>query len=451
MNISKIYLYATIAMLLWAVPLSAQVIIDYQASGDPISQGWEESPDGGFPTVGAGTDTLDHWFVDDNSNAAGAYVPSDLTDCNMEQPWQIESVMRLASGSGPAGMGFGAQAIDQDRYFRLDLATDGVYFQANRNNDVTPYFDATAAAFDTSAYHRYELTVHATAGKPPTDQVTLHIDGQLVADLTRDDIRGLGAGPTMNFGSGSSGGKGELRYNFVQLTHDTSILGVAPKPPTLNYNWNVASGDWNVTGNWTPSDGPPGQGTFHSQHNVIFGDSIGSDTRTVFTDDPITINRISFANTLDGSYRIAGGPSINLTSSTLDPSVFPSITVAQGSHRFQAPVFLHNDTSVDVATNSTLIFDGPLDLMGNTISKTGVGEVAIRNDLLTGGGSLDVQEGTLSGNGTVGGNVHNDGGVISPGNRSLSTTGVPEPSTFLLGMSVTLLLLASRLRHSVVS
>ena len=37
---------------------------------------------------------------------------------------QTEAVMRLASVSGQAGMGFGVQAIDEDRYFRLDLAID---------------------------------------------------------------------------------------------------------------------------------------------------------------------------------------------------------------------------------------------------------------------------------------------------------------------------------------
>jgi len=224
MNVSRSFYCAIIVVILGVSSLSAQVVENYQAPGNPTSQGWDESPDGGFPTVGDGTDTKDYWSVNDDSNAAGAYVPSSLSGWNTEQPWQIEAVMRLASGSGPAGMGFGAQAIDQDRYFRLDLATDGVYYQGD-GNEVTAYY--TDAGFDSSLYHTYELTVHASAGKPASDQVTLHIDGQLVADVTRGDIRELGAGPTMNFGSGSSGGQGELRYNFVQLTHDVSTV---PEP-----------------------------------------------------------------------------------------------------------------------------------------------------------------------------------------------------------------------------
>ena len=431
MNGSRRFLYATLVIVLYSSDLPAQLIDDYQAPGNPTDQGWDEAPDGGFPTVGDGTDTLEYWLINDDSNAAGAYVPSDLVEWNTEQPWQMESVMRLASGSGPAEIGFGLQSIDADRYFRVELATDGVYYQGS-GNAVTAYFDGIAAEFDTSEYHRYELTVNASEGKPSSDQVTLHIDGELVADLTRGDIRALGAGPTMNFGSGSSGGRAEMHYHFVQLTHDISILGVAPKPPTVGFVWDTASGDWNVAGNWSPSGGSPGKDAFRSQHGVTFGNSIGNNMRTVFTDDAVTVNSISFNNTMGGGYRIAGGPSINLISSTVDPPVTPSISVSQGTHRFQVPVLLHNDTSVDVEADSILIFDGALDLMGNTLTKTGAGEISIRNDLLTDGGALAVENGVLSGSGTVGGDVQNNGGTISPGNRSLAVTGVPEPCTLIL-------------------
>ena len=188
-------------------------------------------------------------------------------------------------------------------------------------------------------------------------------------------------------------------------------------PPDNDFTWNAASGDWNVAGNWTGQGAPPGKGEFQSNHTATFADSIGSDTRTVFTDEAVTLNSISFDNTIGGSYVIAGGASINLWVSTEEPATLPSISVAQGSHRFQAPVSILSDTSVDVASNSVLIFDGALDLMGNTLTKTGAGEMAIRNDLLTGGGTVDIQQGTLSGSGTVGGDVNN-GGAVSPGNSA---------------------------------
>ena len=50
------------------------------------------------------------------------------------------------------------------------------------------------------------------------------------------------------------------------------------------------------------------------------------------------------------------------------------------------------------------------------MTKTGNGEMAVRNDLITGGGTIDVQQGMVSGNGTISGDVNNNGGTISPGN-----------------------------------
>jgi len=205
------------------------------------------------------------------------------------------------------------------------------------------------------------------------------------------------------------------------------LVGGAPE---TDFTWNAGSGDWNVPGNWNPI-GTPGTGEQSSSHTVTFADSIGSESRTVFTDQAVTVNRISFANTMGGSYRIAGGPSINLAASTSLSPVTPFIGVSQGSHRFQAAVNLHSDTIVEVATGSMLIFDGALSLMGNTLSKGGEGTLAIRNDLVTGGGTVNVLLGTVSGNGTIGGDLNNDGGTISPGN-SPGTIVVPEPATWVV-------------------
>ena len=58
--------------------------------------------------------------------------------------------------------------------------------------------------------------------------------------------------------------------------------------------------------------------------------------------------------------------------------------------------------------------------------------MAIRNDLIAGGGTVDLQEGTITGNGTVGGDVNNHSGTISPGNSLSVTSAVPEPTSLLL-------------------
>ena len=66
----------------------------------------------------------------------------------------------------------------------------------------------------------------------------------------------------------------------------------------------------------------------------------------------------------------------------------------------------------------------------------------VSNDVVLAGGTIDVQQGTIAGNGTLGGDIVNDGGTISPGNSSVQANSlVPEPSTWLL-MGVGLLLTA---------
>lgn len=110
----------------------------------------------------------------------------------------------------------------------------------------------------------------------------------------------------------------------------------------------------------------------------------------------------------------------------------PSVTVDQGNHEFQVVTNLENDTTAHVASGSLLSFNNALNLNGNTLTKTGAGEMAIRNDLVAGGGTVSILEGTVSGNGTVGGNVMNDRGIISPGNNTEALTQVPEPSTLAL-------------------
>ena len=53
--------------------------------------------------------------------------------------------------------------------------------------------------------------------------------------------------------------------------------------------------------------------------------------------------------------------------------------------------------------------------------------------LTTAGGSINIQQGTVSGHGTIGGDVNNDGGTISPGGSSLSESNVvPEPGSWAL-------------------
>ena len=195
-------------------------------------------------------------------------------------------------------------------------------------------------------------------------------------------------------------------------------------PPGPETEWSGdRGGDWNTGGNWT--DGVPNG----NDRIAIFGDRI-TTPRTVFTDQAVTIKAAQFVSTQ--SYVISGSGSVNLEAGTAPAAPPAEVLVLFGDHQFQAVVNLNSDTDVTIAPGTSLAFNNTLDLGGNTLTKLGDGELAIRNTLTTGGGTVDIQGGTVSGNGTIGGNLINNGGTISPGDSLASVSVVPEPNTLVL-------------------
>ena len=117
----------------------------------------------------------------------------------------------------------------------------------------------------------------------------------------------------------------------------------------------------------------------------------------------------------------------------LGAGVASSLAVNAGSHEFQAVVQLLSNTEVDAASGLTPAFNNALNLMGNTLTKTGLGTVDVNNLLTLGGGTINIQQGTVGGNGTIGGDVSNTGGTVSPGSSAASSPdSVPEPTAMLL-------------------
>ena len=225
-----------------------------------------------------------------------------------------------------------------------------------------------------------------------------------------------------NYGAQSLFVVEEVRFNIGER-----------KSEPLDYTWNVTFGEWTTASpNWTPTGGPPGnpRAVAPANHTATFGSAITSD-RTVITETAVSARAITFDNV--NTYTIAGNGSVNLIAPT-GAGLSTSITGIQGMHQFQAAVNLHTDTTVNIASDSTLIFHNALDLNNNVLNKTGAGELAIRNDLLTSGGTLNCAEGTCSGSGTISGDVNNNGGTISPGNSSGGQSVIPEPTTLLLVM-----------------
>ena len=161
---------------------------------------------------------------------------------------------------------------------------------------------------------------------------------------------------------------------------------------------------------------PPGVPAAENRtnHTVLFGDVIQSD-QTVFANTAVSARAIRFNNT--NSYFVAGARSVSLVQGTAgDSPAISIITVAQGTHQFQLNVNLQNNTDADIASGSTLEFNNRLFLNGHTLSKTGPGAIAINNDIINTGGSVNLLEGTVSGVGTIGGDINNSGGTVAPGN-----------------------------------
>ena len=247
--------------------------------------------------------------------------------------------------------------------------------------------------------------------------------------VTNADVTGRAASGYVNFGFNSLRGSGGNAGTYDDLVYTETVT---PAPPATVFTWNVnASGDWNLADNWTKV----GSGTVpnDANHTAIFG-SVITSPHTAFTDTDVSVNRIEFSNT-DHSYAISSHGSVNLFATT-DPNspVNPSMSV-EGTHLFQAAVNLHAPTTANVASGSVLTFDGALNLSGTTLTKTGDGTLAINNRVTLGGGSVINAQGVMSGVGSIGGDVVNDG-TISPGNSQAANGSapgqVPEPGALVL-------------------
>ena len=187
-----------------------------------------------------------------------------------------------------------------------------------------------------------------------------------------------------------------------------------------------------TSSHWSPIEGPHGVESLPHVANTtaFFGNVIESNT-TVTNESAVSVRAISFDNS--NTYAISGTGSIHLvegTQTTPNDLTGPSsISVAQGYHEFQLRVSLENDTTVDVATNATLEFNNRLFLNSYTLTKTGTGKVAFNNNVSTGGGAVNCAEGDCTGTGTIGGDLNNLGGTISPGNSPEAINVVPEPTS----------------------
>lgn len=236
---------------------------------------------------------------------------------------------------------------------------------------------------------------------------------------------------------------GQVVFDFDVTNPGFTTVSAGGTPTGPERTWNSASsGDWNAGLNWTPIVGAP-----NSVDSIaIFSNAIGGNTRVVYTDQAVTVNRIVFENNAGGSYQIAGGPSLTLAANSA--SVLPAVNAVSGSNEFQLPVEISADANFNVEAGASLAMNNALNLNGNTLTKTGAGTMNINNVLSTGGGSLVGLSGTIAGGGAVGGDLVNDGATVAPGGSvsgsPVSSAAVPEPTSLLLLILGALLVVSRR-------
>jgi len=199
--------------------------------------------------------------------------------------------------------------------------------------------------------------------------------------------------------------------------------------PATEFNWiGTASDSWNSFTNWTRNG--TGDAPSSAEHTAIFGDSIGSSSRVVFTDSALTVNSIEFNNTQGGSYLIAGGPGITLEENAALSA--PTVEVSEGSHEFQIPVNLSSNTTVTAGDDSTLTFTNTIALGTNNLTidpETGGTDsgVVMLNGAITGTGNVTNNATLGTGLGTtVGGDLDSTGTLdfdITPNSAGQWTVG----------------------------
>ena len=234
-------------------------------------------------------------------------------------------------------------------------------------------------------------------------------------DSSADMLLQINTSTGIGSGIGSPGSLSPFR-NATGLAIKTPII---PPPGSTDYGWvKPHGGFWNAN-NWVEPGFPTG-----NDATATFGDVLTAPA-TIVADINVTVKRLSFDSPIP--YNVSGQGNVSFEADAGDAALL----VLQGAHQFQAVVDLVSNTDVEVAGGSSLTFNNALNLNGNTLTKTGAGTVAINNTLTLGGGMVSLLEGSLTGIGTIGGDVDNDGGTISPG-TSLATNPIPEPSGIML-------------------
>jgi hypothetical protein len=171
-----------------------------------------------------------------------------------------------------------------------------------------------------------------------------------------------------------------------------------------DFTWTGTSfSSWDAPERWSPVGVPDGNDV-----TVRFAGSGGS-SMVVRVDQPQTVQQIH----LDGasSYSLVGSGPLELHTDSVDPQ----LVVTGGEHHWTVPVNALADTTIDISSGASLALDNTFGFDGVTVTKQGSGSLFLNGPEATGGGSLEVLAGTVSGNGMISGDLNMIAGSVAAG------------------------------------
>jgi hypothetical protein len=238
--------------------------------------------------------------------------------------------------------------------------------QGTNEPAVTEISDYQLPSYDNTANHTLAYTANTSSGLISS----VLVDGAAIPLTDTTAIFSPGSTTYVGFtASGNAGGQNALFNNFNVSA--TAVVG--PIPPSA---WTQAgSGDWNVASNWTT--GVP---------NAIGAeaDLFGAITanHNIYSDIPITVGTINFNSPFE--YVIDGAGSMTLQTS----SGSANLIVQQGTQKINLPLTIASNTSINVASGSTLQISDPVTINpGMAVNSIGTGTVTYQSTITLGSGA----------------------------------------------------------------
>ena len=204
---------------------------------------------------------------------------------------------------------------------------------------------------------------------------------------------------TTNFNYATNGDTG-IALDAVMFQTSPYVPPPPPPPPAWSVN---ASGNWNQGSNWAATSAPNGVGEEADLLGTI------TSNETAYTNTAITLGTLKFNNA--NTYEITGNGSLTMQTSSGNAQII----VQNGTQELDLPVTIASNTTLNVASSSTLLFANPVTIdSGTTLTQTGAGTVTYQSQV-TVQSNADVAFGSSANASTI--------SVAKSGTASITGTG----------------------------